>query len=91
MLCKYEAEKMYSPKPGNSPRASASENKYCIVHKGVSPPISKSSPITRTTTFLKILHPPTLPTSQSSQVFIINRNAAVKTDSINTTHVKQEP
>ena len=36
-------------------------------------PFSKSSP-----PFLKIPHPPTLPTNRSSQVFLINGNATVK-------------
>ena len=40
--------------------------------------------------FLKISHPPTLPTNRSSQVFLINRNVTVKLSSMNTIHVKQE-
>ena len=61
-----------------------------IVRKGVStsPPYFKIiSPITRIPPFLKIPHPPTLPANQSSQVFLINRNATVKLSSINTIHV----
>ena len=40
--------------------------------------------------FLKIPHPSTLPANQSSQVFLINRNATAKLSSINTIHVTQQ-
>ena len=48
-------------------------------------PISKSCP-----PLLGSPYPPTLPTNQPSQVFLINRNAIVKLSSINTIHVKQQ-
>ena len=64
-----------------------------IVLKGVStpPPHFKIiPPVTKIPPFLKIPHLPTLLTNQSSQVFLINRNATVKLSSINTIHVKQQ-
>ena len=55
------------------------------------PPFQNHPPITRMPPpFLKIPHPPTLPTNQSSHVFLTNRNATVKLSSINTIHVKQQ-
>ena len=54
---------------------------YQPAHFKITPPPSP---------FLKIPHPSTLPANQSSQVFLINRNATVKLSSINTIHVKQQ-
>ena len=62
-----------------------------IVRKGVSTLISKLSPsIRRILPFLKTPHHPTLLANQSSQVFLINRNATVKLSSISTIHIKQQ-
>ena len=64
---------------------------FFIVRKEIStPPISKSSPpLLGYRRFPEISHPPILPTNCLSQVFLINRNATVKSTSINTIHVKQ--
>ena len=70
--------------------------KNCLVCKRVStPPFQNHPTITRFRSFFKISHPPrphspTLPINWSSQVFLTNRNAAVKFSSINTIHVKQQ-
>ena len=70
--------------------------KNCLVCKRVStPPFQNHPTITRFRPFFKISHPPrphspTLPINWSSQVFLTNRNAAVKFSSINTIHVKQQ-
>ena len=70
-----------------------------IVRKGLStlPPHLKITTfqnhprcITRIPLHLLISPIPTLLANQSSQVFLINRNATVKLSSINTIHVKQQ-
>ena len=62
-----------------------------IVHKGAPTlPFQNNPPDYRMLPFLKIPHPPILWANQSSQVFLINRNATVKVSSINTIHVKQQ-
>ena len=62
-----------------------------IVRKGAPTlPFQNNPPDYRMLPFLKIPHPPILWANQSSQVFLINRNATVKVSSINTIHVKQQ-
>ena len=59
--------------------------------KEYQPPNSKSSPHYQDPPpFLKISHPSTFSANPSSQVFLINRNATVKSSSINTIYVKQQ-